>query len=265
MPAIGKGSSAISRRPASSAAASTDESGRDGPRPGRQEHHPSRTAARRAGPGHQLRGRRAHLARCAVERPRAAPARRRDVAPPTAERAHGSRPRPSAPAQPDAGLRQLRNDHPPPARPARGHAGSAPPSPATRLFAAVRCVGSPSRSRRWARGSRSTAATDCRSPFAAGGLEPIRYAMPVSSAQIKSALLLAGLVGEVAVDVLEPRGPLPRPHRAHAPRLRLRRGGARGVDRISSGRTHRAVRDPGARRSVLRRVSRWRGRARGGG
>ena len=39
-----------------------------------------------------------------------------------------------------------------------------------------------------------------------GGLQSIRYAMPVSSAQIKSALLLAGVVGEVAVDVLEPAG-----------------------------------------------------------
>jgi len=39
-----------------------------------------------------------------------------------------------------------------------------------------------------------------------GRLRPIRYAMPVSSAQIKSSLLLAGLVGEVAVDLLEPGG-----------------------------------------------------------
>jgi 3-phosphoshikimate 1-carboxyvinyltransferase len=39
-----------------------------------------------------------------------------------------------------------------------------------------------------------------------GTLRPIRYAMPVSSAQIKSSLLLAGLVGEVAVDLLEPSG-----------------------------------------------------------
>ncbi|MGH7580433.1 MAG: 3-phosphoshikimate 1-carboxyvinyltransferase [Gemmatimonadales bacterium] len=39
-----------------------------------------------------------------------------------------------------------------------------------------------------------------------GALRPLRYAMPVSSAQIKSSLLLAGLVGEVAVDLREPRG-----------------------------------------------------------
>ena len=39
-----------------------------------------------------------------------------------------------------------------------------------------------------------------------GKLHSIRYAMPVSSAQIKSSLLLAGMVGEVPVDLLEPNG-----------------------------------------------------------
>ena len=39
-----------------------------------------------------------------------------------------------------------------------------------------------------------------------GSLRPLRYAMPVSSAQIKSALLLAGVVGEVDVDLREPSG-----------------------------------------------------------
>jgi 3-phosphoshikimate 1-carboxyvinyltransferase len=39
-----------------------------------------------------------------------------------------------------------------------------------------------------------------------GRLRPIRYAMPVSSAQVKSSLLLAGVIGEVAVDLLEPNG-----------------------------------------------------------
>ncbi len=39
-----------------------------------------------------------------------------------------------------------------------------------------------------------------------GPLRPLRYAMPVSSAQIKSALLLAGVAGEVEVEVLEPHG-----------------------------------------------------------
>jgi len=39
-----------------------------------------------------------------------------------------------------------------------------------------------------------------------GALRPLRYVMPVSSAQVKSALLLAGLVGQVAVDLREPGG-----------------------------------------------------------
>ncbi len=39
-----------------------------------------------------------------------------------------------------------------------------------------------------------------------GPLTPLRYEMPVSSAQIKSALLLAGLTGGVAVELLEPHG-----------------------------------------------------------
>jgi 3-phosphoshikimate 1-carboxyvinyltransferase len=39
-----------------------------------------------------------------------------------------------------------------------------------------------------------------------GALVPLRYEMPVSSAQIKSALLLAGLSGNVQVDVREPHG-----------------------------------------------------------
>jgi 3-phosphoshikimate 1-carboxyvinyltransferase len=39
-----------------------------------------------------------------------------------------------------------------------------------------------------------------------GALRPLRYEMPVSSAQIKSALLLAGMVGGVPVDLREPAG-----------------------------------------------------------
>jgi 3-phosphoshikimate 1-carboxyvinyltransferase len=39
-----------------------------------------------------------------------------------------------------------------------------------------------------------------------GSLQPLRYEMPVSSAQIKSSLLLAGMVGEVSVDLREPAG-----------------------------------------------------------
>jgi 3-phosphoshikimate 1-carboxyvinyltransferase len=39
-----------------------------------------------------------------------------------------------------------------------------------------------------------------------GPLTPLRYEMPVSSAQIKSALLLAGVSGSVEVELLEPHG-----------------------------------------------------------
>lgn len=39
-----------------------------------------------------------------------------------------------------------------------------------------------------------------------GPLRPLRYEMPVSSAQIKSSLLLAGMVGSVPVELLEPQG-----------------------------------------------------------
>ncbi len=39
-----------------------------------------------------------------------------------------------------------------------------------------------------------------------GGLRPLRYELPVASAQIKSALLLAGLSGGVPVDIGETRG-----------------------------------------------------------
>jgi 3-phosphoshikimate 1-carboxyvinyltransferase len=39
-----------------------------------------------------------------------------------------------------------------------------------------------------------------------GDLRPLRYPMPISSAQIKSALLLAGVAGEVGVDIREPGG-----------------------------------------------------------
>jgi 3-phosphoshikimate 1-carboxyvinyltransferase len=39
-----------------------------------------------------------------------------------------------------------------------------------------------------------------------GPLQPLRYEMPVSSAQIKSALLLAGVIGEAAVGLREPAG-----------------------------------------------------------
>ncbi len=39
-----------------------------------------------------------------------------------------------------------------------------------------------------------------------GKLRPIRYAMPIASAQVKSSLLLAGMIAEVPVALLEPGG-----------------------------------------------------------
>ena len=59
-----------------------------------------------------------------------------------------------------------------------------------------------------------------------GPLSPLRYEMPVSSAQIKSALLLAGVAGNVEVAVREPHGR----SRDHTERL-LRAFGYRVEDR----------------------------------
>jgi 3-phosphoshikimate 1-carboxyvinyltransferase len=39
-----------------------------------------------------------------------------------------------------------------------------------------------------------------------GALRPLRYDMPVSSAQVKSAILLAGMAGEIEVSLQEPNG-----------------------------------------------------------
>ena len=49
-------------------------------------------------------------------------------------------------------------------------------------------------------------ATGFRSPVRGGELRPLCYEMPVSSAQIKSCLLLAGMVGGVEVALREPHG-----------------------------------------------------------
>jgi len=59
-----------------------------------------------------------------------------------------------------------------------------------------------------------------------GPLSPLRYEMPVSSAQIKSALLLAGVAGDVEVALREPHGR----SRDHTERL-LRAFGYRVEDR----------------------------------
>jgi len=59
-----------------------------------------------------------------------------------------------------------------------------------------------------AMGARFAPEAPDRLPFAirGGPLEPIRWALPVSSAQLKTGLLFAGLAGEVPVAVREPNG-----------------------------------------------------------
>ena len=72
--------------------------------------------------------------------------------------------------------------------------------------------------------------TVCLSLFRGGRLRPLSYEMPVSSAQIKSAILLAGMAGEVDVALREPHGR----SRDHTERLlqrvRVRRGGGGWLD-----------------------------------
>jgi 3-phosphoshikimate 1-carboxyvinyltransferase len=57
-------------------------------------------------------------------------------------------------------------------------------------------------------GARFDAAADDGLPLTirGGALRPLRYELPVASAQIKSALLLAGLAGDVDVEIGETRG-----------------------------------------------------------
>ena len=99
-----------------------------------------------------------------------------------------------------------------------------------------------------AMGARFTEARARRSAThgARGRLGPLRYALPVSSAQIKSALLLAGLAGGVDVDLREPHGR----SRDHTERM-LRAFGYEvseddGWIGFRPGGRIRPVRDPGA-------------------
>ena len=113
--------------------------------------------------------------------------------------------------------------------------------------------------------SPSRPATGCRSPCGAGAWPPLTYEMPVSSAQIKSAILLAGLAGERRGRAPGAARPLARPHRAAAPRLRLPGGRDRRLDPVRPDRPARAVRAPGPRRSLVGRVPGRRGGAGGSG
>ncbi len=69
-------------------------------------------------------------------------------------------------------------------------------------------------------------------------LRALDYVSPVASAQVKSALLLAGLVGRTSVQVSEPR-----PSRDHTERM-LSAAGASVISHQSGGRWRVEVRDP---------------------
>ncbi len=88
---------------------------------------------------------------------------------------------------------------------------------------------------RW--GSRSCEGDD-RLPLTVRGtarLVPIRYELPVASAQVKSAILMAGL-GAAGTHHGGRDGGDPRPHRAHAAPLR-RRGRRRATSRRRARRS----------------------------
>ena len=84
-------------------------------------------------------------------------------------------------------------------------------STATSRSARGRWAGSPTRSRRWARRSRRPRTAARRSRSRARRLRAIHYELPIASAQVKSCLLLAGLLADGPDD--GPRaGRDPRPH-----------------------------------------------------
>ena len=103
-------------------------------------------------------------------------------------------------------------------------------STATRASAAARSTASRGRSPRWAR---ELEAREGRfTPLAISGrpLHGIEYALPVASAQIKSCVLLAGLLAAGATTVVEPE-----PSRDHTERLLTAAGAGltRDGDRIT--------------------------------
>ena len=207
--------------------------------------------------GHEPRRRRAHLARRALHRPGAPAARRRDLAASAGRavvrsRAGAGLRRPDGVAR----LRQLGHHDPP----AAGPAGRPPlrrrPSRATPRSAAGRCGGSRCRSR--AMGARFTEHGGDGLPLTVrgGALAPLRYEMPVSSAQIKSALLLAGVAGERRGRAAGAARAIARPHRADAPRLRLSRW-RRGTAGSASARPAGSSRSSSRCRATRHRRRSW--------
>ena len=231
--------------------------------PGRQEHHPPRPAARRRSAGGP--------ATSAARSPRSTPAPApgcsaswaREISPLRAGRRgtvrgrgrlRRSRPRRSTAATPAP-----RRDCCSACSPA---IASAPRSPATPRFAAGRCAGSPCPLAEMGARFEERGGDGLPLTIRGGPLRPIRYAMPVSSAQIKSALLLAGVAGGVAVDAARAGRPVARSHRADAPRLRLSKSTERdGWIELRPDGPARAVRHPGAGRSFVGGVSGRRGGA----
>ena len=101
---------------------------------------------------------------------------------------------------------------------AGGAGGARFSSTATRRSAGARSTASPRRCAPWAR---EVDATDERfPPFTVRGarLRSIAYDMPVASAQVKSCVLIAGLVAEGPTTVTEPQ-----PSRDHTERMLTRR------------------------------------------
>ena len=203
----GRASSSISRPPASSAAASTDESGRHRSRPGRQEHHAPRAAAR----VRWARG----VSHVGARSPRSTPApapvscgswerRSRRCARATSLADPGKRPLPRA--GPDARLRQLGHDDAPAARAARR--SSLPRDADRRCLAASpadatghRAARQDGRTVRGARRRRSAAHRPGRQRCVRCGTR-CRCRAHRSRARSSSP----EWSGEVAVDLLEPNG-----------------------------------------------------------
>ena len=169
---------------------------------------------------------------------------------------HGRRPRPRRarrrpPMSSTAGTRARRSAPSPGwSRAAR----SAPRCRATSRCAGVRCAGSSSRCARWARTSTvPTTARSRRSPSTAARWSAARTCSPVASAQVKTALVLAGLQASGVTEITEPH-----PSRDHTERMLTALGAPlERVDattiRVRSGAAA-GVRGCDPRRSVVGRV-----------